>query len=160
MKAEKASGIRITNRSSLHAAGKAASFVELSSPFGHDSFLLDAPEMNRVIDGFLKAGQKNGRRSPACAPRRESTTTRGRPRTTSRWTTKRSRRARLLFRATALSLMVNVGLNLWLIPMWHRDGAALATVGGEVVALVTLLWGLRRVLFSNAARPAALSPES
>ncbi len=41
----------------LHAAGKAASFVELSSPFGHDSFLLDAPEMNRVIDGFLRAGK-------------------------------------------------------------------------------------------------------
>ncbi len=41
----------------LHAAGKAATFVELSSPFGHDSFLLDAPEMNRVIDGFLRAGK-------------------------------------------------------------------------------------------------------
>lgn len=41
----------------LHAAGQAASFVELSSPFGHDSFLLDAPEMNRVIDGFLRAGR-------------------------------------------------------------------------------------------------------
>lgn len=40
----------------LHAAGREASFVELSSPFGHDSFLLDAPEMNRVIDGFLRAG--------------------------------------------------------------------------------------------------------
>ena len=34
----------------------AASFVELSSPFGHDSFLLEAPEMNRVLDGFLRAG--------------------------------------------------------------------------------------------------------
>jgi homoserine O-acetyltransferase/O-succinyltransferase len=41
----------------LHAAGRAASFVELSSPFGHDAFLLDAPEMNRVIDGFLRAGR-------------------------------------------------------------------------------------------------------
>jgi len=41
----------------LHAAGREASFVELSSPFGHDSFLLDAPEMNRVIDGFLRAGE-------------------------------------------------------------------------------------------------------
>ncbi len=39
----------------LHAAGRPATFVELSSPFGHDSFLLDAPEMNRVIDGFLRA---------------------------------------------------------------------------------------------------------
>jgi homoserine O-acetyltransferase len=41
----------------LHAAGRQASFVELSSPFGHDSFLLDAPEMNRVLDGFLRAGK-------------------------------------------------------------------------------------------------------
>lgn len=41
----------------LHAAGRAASFIELSSPFGHDAFLLEAPEMNRVIDGFLRAGE-------------------------------------------------------------------------------------------------------
>jgi homoserine O-acetyltransferase len=40
----------------LNAAGAAASFVELRSPFGHDAFLLDAPEMNRVVDGFLRAG--------------------------------------------------------------------------------------------------------
>ncbi len=39
----------------LNAAGAAVSFVELESPFGHDAFLLDAPEMNRVVDGFLKA---------------------------------------------------------------------------------------------------------
>jgi homoserine O-acetyltransferase/O-succinyltransferase len=42
----------------LNAAGAAASFVELSSPFGHDSFLLDAPEMNRIVDGFLRAGER------------------------------------------------------------------------------------------------------
>jgi homoserine O-acetyltransferase len=42
----------------LHAAGREASFVELSSPFGHDSFLLEAPEMNRVIDGFLRGGER------------------------------------------------------------------------------------------------------
>jgi len=41
----------------LNAAGAAASFVELSVPFGHDSFLLDAPEMNRIVDGFLRAGE-------------------------------------------------------------------------------------------------------
>jgi len=40
----------------LNAAGTAASFVELSSAFGHDSFLLENPEMNRIVDGFLKAG--------------------------------------------------------------------------------------------------------
>ena len=41
----------------LNAAGAAASFVELSSPFGHDAFLLEAPEMNRIVDGFLRAGE-------------------------------------------------------------------------------------------------------
>ncbi|WP_373489302.1 homoserine O-acetyltransferase [Blastomonas sp.] len=41
----------------LNAAGAEASFVELSSPFGHDAFLLDCPEMNRIIDGFLRAGE-------------------------------------------------------------------------------------------------------
>jgi homoserine O-acetyltransferase len=41
----------------LNAAGAAASFVELSSPFGHDAFLLDVPELNAVVDGFLRAGE-------------------------------------------------------------------------------------------------------
>jgi homoserine O-acetyltransferase len=39
----------------LNAAGAPVSFVELKSPFGHDAFLLEAPEMNRVVDGFLRA---------------------------------------------------------------------------------------------------------
>jgi homoserine O-acetyltransferase len=39
----------------LNAAGAPVSFVELSSPYGHDAFLLEAPEMNRVVDGFLRA---------------------------------------------------------------------------------------------------------
>ncbi|MET0238851.1 MAG: homoserine O-acetyltransferase [Sphingobium sp.] len=42
----------------LNAAGREVSFVELNSPFGHDAFLLDAPDMNRVIDGFLRAGRR------------------------------------------------------------------------------------------------------
>ena len=37
----------------LHGAGAAASFVELSSPYGHDAFLLDSPEQDRVLAGFL-----------------------------------------------------------------------------------------------------------
>jgi len=41
----------------LNSAGASVSFVELSSPFGHDAFLLDSPEMNRIIDGFLRAGE-------------------------------------------------------------------------------------------------------
>jgi homoserine O-acetyltransferase len=37
----------------LNAAGARTSFVELSSPFGHDAFLLENTEMDRVIAGFL-----------------------------------------------------------------------------------------------------------
>jgi homoserine O-acetyltransferase len=37
----------------LIAAGAPVSFVELSAPFGHDSFLLDVPELDRVIAGFV-----------------------------------------------------------------------------------------------------------
>ncbi len=40
----------------LNASGAPVSFVELSSPFGHDSFFLELPELDRVINGFLKAG--------------------------------------------------------------------------------------------------------
>ena len=40
----------------LNAAGAPASFVELSSPYGHDAFLLDSPELDRVVCGFLEAG--------------------------------------------------------------------------------------------------------
>lgn len=39
----------------LHAAGAPVSFVELASPFGHDAFLLDSPELTHVVDGFLRA---------------------------------------------------------------------------------------------------------
>ena len=42
----------------LNAAGAEASFVELSSPFGHDAFLLDVPELREVVGGFLKAGER------------------------------------------------------------------------------------------------------
>jgi homoserine O-acetyltransferase len=38
----------------LNAAGAAVSFVELSAPFGHDSFLLDVPALDRVVKGFLE----------------------------------------------------------------------------------------------------------
>ncbi len=38
----------------LNAAGKPVSFMELSAPHGHDSFLLDVPALDRVIEGFLK----------------------------------------------------------------------------------------------------------
>lgn len=41
----------------LNAAGARASFVELKSPFGHDAFLLESPELDRVVRGFLEAGK-------------------------------------------------------------------------------------------------------
>lgn len=37
----------------LNAAGAPVSFMELSAPYGHDSFLLDVPALDRVIEGFL-----------------------------------------------------------------------------------------------------------
>ena len=41
------------DKSAPVAAGAPVSFVELSAPFGHDSFLLDVPAQDRVIAGFL-----------------------------------------------------------------------------------------------------------
>jgi homoserine O-acetyltransferase len=41
----------------LVAAGQHVSFVELTSPFGHDAFLLDTPGLNDVVDGFLRSGE-------------------------------------------------------------------------------------------------------
>ena len=38
----------------LNAAGAPVSFVELSAPYGHDSFLLDVPALDRVVEGFLR----------------------------------------------------------------------------------------------------------
>lgn len=40
----------------LNAAGAPVSFVELSSPYGHDAFFLDVPALDRVVSGFLCAG--------------------------------------------------------------------------------------------------------
>ena len=37
----------------LNAAAAPVSFVELKAPFGHDSFLLDVPALDRVVAGFL-----------------------------------------------------------------------------------------------------------
>jgi homoserine O-acetyltransferase len=37
----------------LNAAAAPVSFVELKAPFGHDSFLLEVPALDRVVRGFL-----------------------------------------------------------------------------------------------------------
>jgi homoserine O-acetyltransferase/O-succinyltransferase len=39
----------------LNAAGAPVSFVELSSPYGHDAFFLEDPALDRVVAGFLCA---------------------------------------------------------------------------------------------------------
>jgi len=38
----------------LNAVAAPVSFVELKAPYGHDSFLLDVPALDRVIGGFLR----------------------------------------------------------------------------------------------------------
>ncbi len=37
----------------LNAVAAPVSFVELSAPYGHDSFLLDVPALDRVVKGFV-----------------------------------------------------------------------------------------------------------
>jgi O-antigen/teichoic acid export membrane protein len=63
-------------------------------------------------------------------------------------------RDRLLIRSTVVGLVANVGLNLWLIPTSGRDGAALATILGEMVTMAMLLTGLWATL-TERADPAA-----
>ncbi len=41
----------------LNAARAHVSFVEIDTALGHDAFLLDVPELHRVVDGFLRAGE-------------------------------------------------------------------------------------------------------
>jgi homoserine O-acetyltransferase len=38
----------------LNAVAAPVSFVELSAPYGHDSFLLECPPLDRVVKGFLE----------------------------------------------------------------------------------------------------------
>ncbi len=39
----------------LNAAGVPVSFAEIESPHGHDAFLLDVPEMDHMLHGFIEA---------------------------------------------------------------------------------------------------------
>jgi O-antigen/teichoic acid export membrane protein len=54
-----------------------------------------------------------------------------------------SNKERLLIRAAAIGLVVNVVVNASLIPRFGANGAAIATVVGEGVSLVVLAFGLR-----------------
>jgi O-antigen/teichoic acid export membrane protein len=60
---------------------------------------------------------------------------------------------RLLLTTTSIGAAVNAALNLWLIPRYGRDGAAVATVIGEVLTLTLLIWGLRQALWLRSERP-------
>jgi PST family polysaccharide transporter len=53
---------------------------------------------------------------------------------------------RLLLKTTALGAVLNIMLNLFLIPRYGRDGAALATLVGEAFTMTLLFYGLRGVL--------------
>jgi O-antigen/teichoic acid export membrane protein len=52
-------------------------------------------------------------------------------------------RERLLFQTALVGLAVNVSVNLYVIPRMGMNGAALATVIGELVSMTILLFGIR-----------------
>ena len=56
---------------------------------------------------------------------------------------------RWLFRTTVVGSLANIALNFALIPRFGRNGAAAATVAGEVLSLVILLWALRRAIWPD-----------
>jgi polysaccharide transporter, PST family len=53
---------------------------------------------------------------------------------------------RLMLKTTAIGAVLNIVLNLFLIPRYGRDGAAFATLVGEAFTMTLLFWGLRGVL--------------
>jgi len=56
---------------------------------------------------------------------------------------------RWLFRTTVVGSVFNIALNLYLIPLYGRDGAAAATVLGELLSMLVLLWALRRAIWTR-----------
>lgn len=57
---------------------------------------------------------------------------------------------RWLFRTTLVGSIANIGLNFYLIPEYGRDGAAAATVVGELLSMLILLWALRKIIWPPA----------
>ena len=55
-------------------------------------------------------------------------------------------RERLLLKTAVAGLVANVALNLYVIPRIGASGAALATVAGELVSLIVLVFSLRNEL--------------
>lgn len=48
----------------MNAAGVPVSFAEINSPHGHDAFLLEEPEMDQMLAGFIGAAAKSGGLEP------------------------------------------------------------------------------------------------
>jgi O-antigen/teichoic acid export membrane protein len=67
-------------------------------------------------------------------------------------------RERLLARTAVVGLVVNVGLNLFVIPRYGGSGAAMATVAGELVSAAMLTTGLRTAWSSAAPASSTSSP--
>jgi O-antigen/teichoic acid export membrane protein len=68
---------------------------------------------------------------------------------------------KLLLGTTAVGVVANTGLNLWLIPAYGSVGAAWATIAGEALTFGILLVGLRGMLTGGDARGRArTSPPS
>ena len=42
----------------MNAAGVPVSFADITSPHGHDAFLLEEPEMDQMLEGFISAAAK------------------------------------------------------------------------------------------------------
>ena len=59
---------------------------------------------------------------------------------------------KLLLITTGVGVVVNTGLNLWLIPRYGINGAAAATVAGEALTLALLVVGLRKVWATGAGQ--------
>ena len=55
-------------------------------------------------------------------------------------------KTRVLLWVTLTGVLLNVGLNLWLIPRYSYNGAAAATVASELVTMLLLFYGLRSAL--------------
>jgi O-antigen/teichoic acid export membrane protein len=55
-------------------------------------------------------------------------------------------RENLLVQTALVGLAVNVSLNLYVIPRMGADGAALATVVGELVSMIILIGGVAAAL--------------
>jgi O-antigen/teichoic acid export membrane protein len=57
---------------------------------------------------------------------------------------------RWLLWTTLIGTAVNIALNVFLIPDYGRNGAAVATVAGELLSMMILLFALRRALWPRA----------